>query len=277
MKVERKEHPIFGETLFLSHEKLVVGIPLHFGIRISYLSYDGSDNLFFEQPNDMVELSTPDGWRVRGGHRLWLAPESKDCYFPDNLDISYELTENGVILHQPTDPWLQITKSMTLSFLSENQVQVTGTVTYLGDGVCRCSPWGITSVAAGGVQHIPLPEITKSSAPVHTITSWYYTDLGDARAEFNKNSITLRHATGQSNFKIGVGHPAGPVTYTNKGVVFEKAYTLQPDMLYPDGGVSYETYMCNHMVELESLAPLYDLKSGDSAFHTEIWKLYKDE
>ena len=42
---------------------------------------------------------------------------------------------------------------------------------------------------------------------------------------------------------------------------------------YPDGGCSTELYTCHFMLEVESLSPLYTLKSGESAEHTENWEL----
>lgn len=35
----------------------------------------------------------------------------------------------------------------------------------------------------------------------------------------------------------------------------------------------FETFMCDHMVEIESLSPYVCLKSGEEAEHREIWTL----
>ena len=204
MKTYVNEHPIFGETLFAQHGKLTVGIPLTFGIRIAYLSYDNSENLFFEQPNDMTDLSTEEGWRVRGGHRLWVAPESEKTYYPDNQDVSYELLENGLVVNQPIDPWLQIAKSMELVFLSDNELQVIHTIKNVGTQTKRCSLWAITSVAPNGTEYIPLPQKEFSYSPIHKISSWFYTNLGDSRAEYYADHIVLHHAAAPDKYKIGV-------------------------------------------------------------------------
>mgnify|MGYP003412693053 CR=1 FL=1 len=37
--------------------------------------------------------------------------------------------------------------------------------------------------------------------------------------------------------------------------------------------MSYETYLCDQMVEIESLSVLYDVKPGQTIGHTEVWKL----
>ena len=58
-------------------------------------------------------------------------------------------------------------------------------------------------------------------------------------------------------------------------LVFEKEYELSTSE-YPDGNVSFETFMCDYMVEVESLAPLTEVKPNESAYHIEKWILNKD-
>ncbi len=272
-----KQNSLWGETLYIKHGKLTLGIPLCFGIRISYVSYDESENLFFEQPTSMTDLTTDKGWRVRGGHRLWVAPEGEQTYYPDNEKISYELTENGVILHQKNDPWISMEKTVEISFVSENSLKVIHTIKNTSDKECRCALWAVTSVDAGGIEYIPLTVSEGSSAPVCRFSTWFHTSLGDKRVNYRRESITINHSPTSERYKIGIGHPAGPVTYTNKGVVFEKSYEVISNVSYPDGDVSYETFLCDHMVEIESLSPLYNIQPQETATHIEMWKFLKSE
>ncbi len=266
-------HSIFGETLFAEYGKIKIGVPLTFGIRISYLSYNGGENLFFEQPNDMTELATPDGWRVRGGHRLWLAPESEKVYYPDNDKIHYEIFENGITVTQETDPWLNIQKSIEIIFLSENSLKVSNRVKNTGEKEITASLWAITSVAPCGTEYIELPIRDNGYDPMHHISMWDYTSLGDERVEYKRDKITLSHKPTGKKYKIGVGHPIGNIKYINKGVSFEKTYDINKDYPYPDGGVSFETFMCDHMVEIETLSHLYDIKPKETVFYNEIWTI----
>lgn len=277
MKTYIKEHKLFGKTLFAQSGDIILGVPLDHGIRIAYLSYKGSKNLFFEQPRDMTALTTPNGWRVYGGHRLWIAPESKDIYYPDNEPISCLVEEDKLIIRQKTDPWINADKTLVISFLSDNSLEINHIVKNVGLQSRTFSVWPVTSVDAGGVERIPLHYAESGCAPLHKITTWYYTSLGDERAEYKRDLITLTHRPSDKLYKIGVGHPAGPITYTNKGVVFEKSFEILNDLEYPDGNVSYETYMCNYMVELESLSPLYTVDVGQSAEYKEIWTLKTEE
>ncbi len=276
MKTYIKNHSLFGETLFAKNGDIVIGIPLDHGIRISYLSYNGSDNLFFEQPKDMTDLTTPNGWRVYGGHRLWTAPECKEIYYPDNEPISYELLDRTIIIRQNADPWKKVEKTMEISFVSDDSITINHIVKNIDTEAQNFSIWPVTSIAPGGTEFIPLKYAESGSVPVNKITTWFYTSLGDERATYKRESITLRHQATGTRYKIGVAHPSGPISYTNKGVVFEKIYDIFSDKEYPDGNVSYETYMCDYMVELESLSPLYTVKTGESVSFKETWKLKKE-
>ena len=129
----------------------------------------------------------------------------------------------------------------------------------------------------GGEEIIPLPTAKESYRTLYNISTWYYTDLGDERAEYNLDYIKLTHKPLKTNFKIGVGHPAGNVKYINKGVTFEKSYKIFNNKTYTDGGVSYETYLCEHMVEVETLSPLFTIKPNKTAVHTEKWILSKNK
>ena len=99
--------------------------------------------------------------------------------------------------------------------------------------------------------------------------------MGDERATYEKEQIVIRHLPIDKRYKIGVGHPAGPVRYVNRGVAFEKSYELKQDVVYPDGDVSFETFFCRHMAEVESLSPLCTVAPGESVEHQETWKLYR--
>ncbi len=273
MKSYIGNHKIHGKTLYLEYGDIRLGIPIEFGLRISELYYKGSENLFFEQPLEMTALTTPDGWRVRGGHRLWVAPEGDFCYHPDNEPISYTLYENGVSLMQNKDPRLNMVKAIHISFTGVNCLEIKHEITNLNDTSRKVALWGITSVDGGGVEEIYLNQKKKNSLPTNVIAAWSYTSLGDERAEFDLGKITLRHKPTSKLFKIGVGHPRQAVSYTNKGVILKKDYEVFENGEYTDGGVSYETYMCDYMVELETLSPLYEISPGERRAHTEIWTL----
>ena len=273
MKAYVENYSDFGRMLFAENANVKVGIALDFGIRVSYLSYKNSQNLFFEQPRDMTELTTEEGWRVFGGHRIWLAPESEKDYAPDNIPVSYEISNDKITVFQNEDKALGVQKSLEISFVDESSVRVVNTLLNTDSETRRFSVWAITSMAGGGIEYIPLKYGDLSYSPITNISMWYYTVLGDERAEYSPDLIKLAHRPYPTKYKIGVGHPRGSVKYVNFGVVFEKIFDIFENMEYPDSNVSYETFMCDHMVEIESLSPLYDVAPSQAVSHTEIWRL----
>ncbi len=214
---------------------------------------------------------------MRGGHRLWVAPESEKVYFPDNSPIRYEISGDKISLFQEEDLYLGVKKSIEISFIGDEEICVKQRVLNTKEEKRKISVWGVTSVAPCGKALIPLKYRENGYDPLHKITMWDYTSLGDERAEYERDSITLSHQPIIRKYKIGVGHPNGPVTYENKGVIFEKSYEIKPDFEYPDGGVSFEVFMCRHMVEIESLSPFFEVGEGQTAEFCEKWRLKKQD
>ncbi len=275
MKTYIESHKDFGKCLCIENKDIKIKVPLDYGIRIAYLSYKDSENLFFVHPSDMTDLSTDEGWRVLGGHRVWIAPESPKNYMPETQPIFYEVKDDKVILTQNEDTWLEVIKSVEIEFVNDNCVQVTNVIKNVSDKTRQFSVWGVTTMAGGGIEYIPLKYRDDGYDPLHRISMWDYTSLGDERVKYERELITLTHKPTSKKYKIGVGHPAGPVKYINKGVVFEKIYDIKETSKYPDGDVSFETFMCDYMLEVESLSPLYTVNKNESVKHVEKWLLTK--
>lgn len=277
MNVEVRTDPFGGERLYARNGAVEFAVPLGYGIRVEHFAFCGGDNVFYRQPDGMRDLTTPDGWRLRGGHRLWLAPEGAKTYYPDNEPIRWERQGESIVLTQKADPWLCVRKQMVLSFEGEKGVRVLHRIENTGSSVLRCALWGISSMAPGGTERIRLPKRSGGYDPLHHLSLWDYTSLGDPRAKYARDEIVLKHEALDEKYKIGVGHPEGAVRYTNKGVTFVLRYDIGQGQPYPDGGVSFETFLCRHMVEMETLSPLRGIAPGGSAEHTEHWELQKGE
>lgn len=271
MNIREINHEIHGKCLFLDNGIYEIGIPLEFGLRICHFSRIGKENVFFEQPTDMTDFTTPDGWRLRGGHRLWVAPESDRTYAPDNEPISYKLTECGVEIEQGADTRLCAVKRMRIT-LRDSEVEVVHSITNVGCDTLTASLWPISVMAPGGVERIPL-EIVKGPKPNYTLSMWYHSSLADPRLSFGKEEIKIEWQQLDYPFKLGVGHPKLPVCYENGENTFIVNYDLQNNAEYTDGGVSFETYFSKYMVEIESLSPLYHIAPGECVEHTERWSI----
>ena len=276
MNVKEKNHSVHGRCLFLDNGILEIGVALDFGIRICHFSFLGEENVFYEQPMNSDRFTTTDGWRLRGGHRLWIAPESDDIYAPDNVPVEYSLLPNGIEITQSKDERLHIVKQIRICF-DNDRVQVNHKITYLGEGLLECALWPISVMAPGGIERIPLKKREGGFDPLHSFSLWDHSSLGDCRAKYKKDEIILTHMDIDRPYKIGIGHPNGEISYTNRGTAFLKSYDFIENAHYPDGEVSYETYLSKFMVEIESLSPLYTLRKGENAEHNEYWRLVREE
>lgn len=269
------DHPHFGQSLYATNGTVELIIPLTYGIRIGHFSFCGEKNVFFEQPHDMTDLTTPKGWRIRGGHRLWVAPENDDVYYPDNAPISYTAENGSIKLTQAEDPWLNIVKSMEIRFGEGAEVQVLHKVQNVGKESREMALWPISVMAPGGVQRIPLMLCDNGDLPSHWLSLWSYTDLSDKRAKYTKEEIILTHSPEKPLYKIGVSRLREPVTYENNRVIFRMEFPFIPHCTYPDNNVSYETFLCEFMTEIESLSPMMTVPAGESREHTEFWRLIR--
>ena len=274
MRTEYKEHPVCGRMLFLENGVLDVGVPLAYGLRIAHLSFAGEKNVFFVQPPDDTRFTTPEGWRIRGGHRLWLAPESERDYFPDNAPIRYAIEGDAVILEQESDPRLGAKKTFVLT-CDENRLRVRHLLQNTGNTPMTCALWALTMLKPGGKLTVPLPQRAGGMDPLYRLSFWDYSDPGDPRFHSDRNAIRVvsKRVDGEDRLKFGLGHPAGEIAYRNGNTEFVKHVPLFPDGVYPDGGVSFECFVCNDVTEIEGLSPLKTIRPGETAEYEEILEL----
>lgn len=265
------QDPQLGRCVCLENDSYQLVAPLGFGIRILHFSRAGGENLFYQQPAEMQELTHPGGWRLYGGHRLWAAPEGEHCYQPDNLPVTWTFREDTLTLLQQSAAGEPLEKSMRVC-LAQDHVQVAHRLKNEGSQPLPLALWGITSLCPGGCQTIPLAQQHQPWAPDRTVTLWNGADLSNPQLSFQPGQMTLRHQALPSPIKLGVRMHQGPARYR----LGEEEFCLWanwPLGNYPDGGVNYETYLCRHMVEMETLSPLYRLAPGEGQEHTEFWRI----
>lgn len=277
MKLEIREHPLHGRILFMADEHMEVAGALDFGIRIVHLSLPGKENLMYEQPEDLSDgLSTPEGWRIRGGHRLWPAPESERIYCPDNDPVEYELLPDGFILRQKTEAWTGMRKTLSVQQAGEGVLKVTHTLTYEGEGETLAAPWGVTTLKGGGRAVFPFPRSGEGSgySVNRVLALWGDTSLADERLCFAGDEIRAQHKASNAYFKIGIYNAAGIISMTNLGQKLEIRFDVFPmDVYTADSGCNAELYLNPDVMELETVGAAALLKAGESVSHSEYWRV----
>jgi len=270
----------FGDCLWLGNGVWEMAVSLCFGPRILRFSLAGRENVFYEQPEDADYLCTPDGWRVFGGTRLWLAPESEHpLYAPDLLPVAYECSDGEARVIQPEDPRLHAEKRIVIRETEEeNSVEIDYQVRNTGPVPLYGAPWAVSAMRAGGVLTVPFSaendEIT--AKPGRFLSLWNTTSLGDARLAFAEEAVQIRQLPLGAYFKIGLFCSAGTARYEIGDQTFVKRFPVSPGAVYPDGGVNLEAFCCEQMLEFETLAPLETICPGATAKHTERWTILKN-
>ena len=145
------------------------------GPRIVGLYANGVEgNLLAETPD--AHWPTPHGeFYLRGGHRLWIAPENLFYVCPeDNLSVVEE--KDKVILRSPVDA-AGLEKEISFR-LDENCVHLTHRITWHGEEPIEFAPWGITQLRTGGMAVLPLAS-SEGLMPDRNLVFWPYSQIRD--------------------------------------------------------------------------------------------------
>lgn len=279
MQNQKKPFGGWQNNLSLSNDHAELIITLDVGPRlISYRTPHGEN--VFKNYDAQMGGSGESEWMIRGGHRLWIAPEGDISYTFDNSPVKYETTANGVrIENDPVAPW-GIRRAITVS-LAENSSEVTvhHCLTNEGTKPAEIASWGLSVMAPGGLEIIPLPalgEHPRDLLPNRLIVPWPYTDMTDPRFRFGWQFITLRQTDDGTPTKLGLAHKEKWIAYLNGDGLFVKSFDYVEGATYPDFGCNFETFTNSEMLEIESLGPIRMLQPGESAEHTEKWYLLSD-
>lgn len=280
MKKEVIPHAGWSRNLLLSNDHAELIVTLDVGPRIlSYKTPDG-DNVF-KTFDTQLGNSGETEWRIRGGHRFWIAPEDEVLsYHLDNSPVDFHVDEstNEVTIESVQTQAGRILKTLGVT-LGENDSRVTVRHTARNDGdePIQIASWALSVMNPGGLEIIPQPpmgEHPRDLLPNRGIVLWPYTDLSDPRWHLGREFFTLRQSTGFPPTKIGLAHRERWIAYVIGDSLFVKAFDHVTGAIYPDGGCNFETFTNEEMLEIESLSPLAALSPGESVSHTEHWYLF---
>jgi hypothetical protein len=279
MEIKTTPHAGWKNNLQLSSKKAELVISLDVGPRILSYRTTGGTNVLKNYPEQMGG-SGETKWMIRGGHRLWIAPEDEILsYVPDNQPVKHTLmSPNGVhLVNEGVDPW-KIRKEMFVEMSEEtSEVTIRHRASNEGADPVEIATWGLTVMVPGGLEIIPLPplgEHPRDLLPNRTMVLWPYTDMSDPRFRFGWRLITVRQAGDGAPLKLGLSHKEKWVAYLTKDALFVKTFDYVEGEKYPDNGCNFETFTNHEMLEVESLSPLRKLAPGGSVEHTERWYLF---
>ncbi len=267
------QYGAFGRCMRLTNGLLELVVTLDIGPRIIRLAMVGGENMMAELP----EKEEPaNGWKIWGGHRLWTSPEAMPrTYELDNDPIEYEMIEDGILLRHPRDPISGMIKEIEITMDEETTVvDVLHRVTNDNAWPVEFADWAITVMDKGGKLVAPFNTTDTGYLANRQMAIWPYSKMNDKRFWMGERFVTLQQETVcDGPFKIGMDNEQGWVACFNHGCVFIKHFLYDEDAVYPDGGMSFETYTCEDFIEVETLSPMETVAPGETLEHFECWEL----
>lgn len=271
----------YGKCAKLSKGGKTMLVTVDLGPRVIFYGMDGGENIFYEDEKDLINkggeyfdknLAGKGIWHIYGGHRLWKSPEYIDTYYPDNAPVNILEEGDSVTFISETESTTGIKKSIKITMDEEGNA-------VLEHKFSNCSQsatppialWALSVMDKGAVAKIPLSTEDKGLLPNRNLVLWSYTDLKDERLTLKNDSLVLTQKNIAQPIKLGA-FIKDEVCVDIKGLKFSIAFDT-PEGDYADYCCNVETYTNDIMLEIETLSPVRTLQKGESAVHTEKWRL----
>lgn len=268
-----------GRALFISTEKLEVGVTLDVGPRIILLRKPGGENILFEDREDNVnkDVAAIYGkgamWHIYGGHRIWLSPEEEKTYYPDNEPVAYEVVGNEVSFRPAVWKVHDVQIELILRFTAPDAFDVEMRATNCGKGDKDLCLWGLTVMKCGGTLRVDLSREDTGYLANRNLVLWHYTDVRDERLTLENDAVIVKsNPKATKAFKLGIYNKQINAEYRYGDATFVKRYAAEEGQ-YPDYCCNFETYTSDLIHEVESLSPIRSVQPGETLCHLEHWSL----
>ena len=263
----------------MKNAKLALWLSKDFGPRVLGLSYRGKENLLAHLPD--AKLPVPGGkkYSLRGGHRLWYAPERPETtYLPDDQPPQVREVEEGLEFIQAIDQPTGIQKSWLIRLApDDSRVLLDHRLVNRGEKPFRLAPWAVTMLRPGGIGLLPLAQDKVDEHglwPNRGLIFWPYTDLESKHLQIINHGLLVSATMKEDALKVGTANPQGWIAYSHYGLLFVKKSSYLEGETYLDRGASHQIYCNQDVIELETLGPVTELAPGQAVEHQEIWNVY---
>jgi hypothetical protein len=278
MKIEKIAYRGWANCYRLTNGEVDLVVTTDVGPRVMHYGFVDGQNMFYECTAELGNSGEP-WWMLRGGHRLWIAPETvPETYALDNSPLQVSFPDGCTIcLLSPIETETKLRKEMTVTMQEDGAVRVAHRIENCGPHTVRWAPWAVTVLAPGGTAFASFPERGSHNnhlRPTHPVVMWAYTDFSDPRWQF-----TLRHLILKQDRAAIVEQKAGLFNEQTFGAyllgtdLFAKRSQAFPGLAYADFHCSFQAFTNRDFLELETLGPLTDLTPDHSVSHVEEWSL----
>ncbi|MGC9973461.1 MAG: hypothetical protein ABSE56_23040 [Bryobacteraceae bacterium] len=281
VRVEKIDYKGWPNSYRISNGEIELVVTSDVGPRIIRFAFLGGQNLFKEYPEQLGKSGEPD-YQFRGGHRLWVAPETlATSWAPDNVPVRIAIDGGVLEATEPVEPSTGLQKQLVIRMASSGSgVEVLHRVKNTTPWVIEFAPWAMSMMAQGGTAITGFPPRGKhpeALLPTNPLVLWAYTDLSDSRWRFTRKYLALRQDPRISEpQKIGGFNPKTWLAYLLGADLFLKQTSADPARTYPDFGCSFETFTNADMLEIETLGPIAKVPPGAVVEHLERWSLHQD-
>src|SRR5690606_16973005 len=189
MSIETISHCGWSKCLRLANSSIEAILTTEVGPRIISLRTPGGENVLKNYDAQLGGKGESE-WQIRGGHRLWTAPEDANTYAPDNDPVPFEVEGGAVVLRNPPVPPTGLGKDLTVTLAKEEpRLILTHTLVNSGAQPVTVASCALSVMAPGGTAIIPLPppgNHPEDLLPNRLMVVWPCTDLSAGRRKFGK-------------------------------------------------------------------------------------------
>ena len=281
VRIEKISYQGWPNAYRVSNGEIELVITGDVGPRIMRCAFVGGQNLFKEYPEQLGK-SGEAAFQLRGGHRLWVAPELlATTWAPDNVPVKIEIKGDVLEATEPVEPSTGLQKQIIVKMSASGaRVELLHRVKNTTPWTVEFAPWALTMMAQGGTAIAAFPPRGKHPEvllPTNPLVMWAYTDFSDKRWRFTKKYLTLRQDPKIAEpQKVGLFNQQTWAAYLLGSDLFVKQTKADPARNYPDFGCSFEAFTNAEFLEMETLGPLSKLDPGAAVEHLERWSLHKN-
>jgi hypothetical protein len=262
-------------TVTLTNGSITLRIATSFGPRILSCAITDAPNILATLPDATLPWRPDKPFHLRGGHRLWIAPEVPDLtYAPDDEPVTVTSEAGTVTVAAAATTPSPFHKTIALRLHQEEPaVTVAHSLDYAGAEPMEVAPWAITMLRPEGTLLLPLGATDGAGLQAsRSIVLWPYTRLDDPGIEIHENLLVV-HGSRSDPTKIGTHGSAGWCAYVVDGLVFVKTVISAGSGHFADLGATFQGFARAEFCELETLGRLRRMQPGVTANHVETWRL----
>ncbi len=273
--VKEIQHPEYGKCVHIAAGPVAALITIDKGPRILSYSFSGEENILFTENQAKQET----GFHAWGGHRITIAPEQEDSFYPDNEPVTYTVSENGVEFTAPRRKNSGLQLSMELLFNEQTaDMMAVHTLKNHAKERIHLGLWSITMLLPGGTLLLPQNiSPAEPSVPSRIFAFWPGSSPRDHRLHLGEDDqyIRLKAQCENRPLSLGINNQAGWAAYVLGKNTLLQRYVHSEGVWYPNHGCSFRASVTGSCLQLETFSPLYWLEPGEAIRHAENFSLFQ--